>query len=145
MRLLASLVLVAPFLAAAVPGFGKHSFAVISGDPGPWPAILSSIGLPPQPATAARVLVARPGTPAAADWPERIEQGTILVLEGESSLAESLGFHRNTKRDPVRVQSLTDDHRPELRIIWEKGLDIPFYDVPEQAGCSHATAGAVRR
>src|SRR5262249_40356887 len=53
--------------------------------------------------------------------------------EGESSLAESLGFHRNTKRDPVRVQSLTDDHGPELRVIWEKGLEIPFYELPEQA------------
>jgi hypothetical protein len=133
MRLLASLALVAPLAAAGSPGFGKHGFAVISGPAGPWPAILSSIGLQPEPATAARVLVARPGTAAAADWPERIEQGTILILEGESSLAESLGFHRNTRRDPVRVQSLTDDHGPELRIIWEKGLDIPFYELPEQA------------
>src|SRR5215471_5327959 len=126
MRLLASLALVAPLAAAGVPGFGNHGFAVISGDAGPWPAILSSIGFPPQPAAAARVLVARPGTPAGTDWLERIEQGTILILEGESSLGESLGFHRNAKHDPVRVQALTDNHRPELRIIWEKGLDIPL-------------------
>src|SRR5258706_3250092 len=127
MRLIAALlVLLARPLAA-----GEPYFSVLSDDPGAWPAILSSIGLQPQPAALARVFVARTGAPASAEWPSRIERGAILILEGESSLADSLGFRRNPKHDPVGVRSLTDIHRPDLALIWEKGLELPYFDIPE--------------
>lgn len=129
MRLIAALlVLLARPLAA-----GEPYFSVLSDDPGAWPAILSSIGLQPQPAALARVFVARTGAPASAEWPVRIERGAILILEGESSLADSLGFRRNSKHDAVGVRSLTDIHRPDLPLIWEKGLELPFFDMPEGA------------
>jgi hypothetical protein len=108
-------------------------FTILSDDPGGWPAILSSIGLQPRPAAVARIFVARTGAPASAEWPGRVERGAILILEGESSLADSFGFRRNPKRDPIRVQSLTDIHRPDLPLIWEKGLELPTFDVPETA------------
>src|SRR5213594_3490896 len=119
MRLIAALlILLARPLAA-----GEPYFSVFSYDPGAWPALLSSIGLQPQPAALARIFVARAGAPASAEWPARIDRGAILILEGESSLADSLGFRRNPTHDPVRVQSLTDVHLPGLPIIWEKGLE----------------------
>jgi hypothetical protein len=129
MRLIAALlVLFAHPLAAAEP-----YFSVLSDDPGAWPAILSSIGLQPQPAALARVFVARTGAPASAEWASRIERGSILILEGESSLADSLGFRRDSKHDPVGVRSLTDVHCPDLPLIWEKGLELPLFEIPETA------------
>src|SRR5205807_4350828 len=111
----------------------EPTFAILSPEPGAWPTLLPSIGLQPQPAALARIFVARAGAPASAEWPARVDRGAILILEGESSLADSFGFHRNAKHDPVRVQSLTDVHRPELPIIWEKGLELPFFDLPTAA------------
>jgi hypothetical protein len=103
-------------------------FSVLSDDVGTWPTILSSVGLMPRPAALARVFVARPGAAASVEWNARVEGGTILILEGESSLAEMFGFRRGAEN--VRVTSLTDVHRPELRIVWEKGLELPRFDVP---------------
>ena len=124
----------AVFFALCIPALGADPyFSVLSDDPGAWPAILSSIGLQPRPAALARIFVARSGAPASAEWSARIERGAILILEGESSLAESFGFRRNSKHDPVRVQALTDSHRPDLALIWEKGLELPFYEVPVAA------------
>jgi len=106
-------------------------FSVLSEDAGAWPDILSSIGLERQPASVAHVFVARSGAPASAEWSARVEQGAILILEGESSLAEMFGFKRG--KESVRVTSLTDVHRPSLPIVWEKGLELPVFEIPAGA------------
>jgi hypothetical protein len=118
--------------AAALPAAGLPYFSVLSDDPGAWPKILSSIGLLPQPAGLARVFVARTGAASSVEWPARVERGAILILEGESSLADSFGFRRSAQ-DPVKISSLTDIHRPNLPIVWEKGLELPVYRIPEAA------------
>jgi hypothetical protein len=128
MRFLVSLLFPAALGAVNLP-----YFSVLSDDAGAWPGILSSIGLQKQPAAVSRIFVARTGAAASPEWPARVERGSILVLEGESSLADMFGFRRNAKSDPVRVQSLTDIHRPTLPIIWEKGLELPVFDIPETA------------
>ncbi|MEO8592657.1 MAG: hypothetical protein ABI759_05005 [Candidatus Solibacter sp.] len=128
MRLLISLV-VSAYLARAAD---LPYFSVLSADAGAWPDILSSIGLQSQPAGVSRIFVARSGSAASAEWPARVERGAILILEGESSLAELFGFRRAPK-DPVRVQSLTDVHRPTLPVIWEKGLELPVFSLPAGA------------
>ncbi|HUB80157.1 MAG TPA: hypothetical protein VMB03_15230 [Bryobacteraceae bacterium] len=112
--------------AAALP-----YFSVLSDDPGSWPDILSSIGLERQPASQAHIFVARAGAPASAEWPARIEQGAILILEGESSLAEMFGFQRG--KDSVRVTSLSDIHNPKLSIVWEKSVELPAFTIPAGA------------
>jgi hypothetical protein len=61
-----------------------------------------------------------------------VERGAILILEGESPLADLFGFRRG-RRDPVRVQSLTDVHRPTLPIVWEQGLELPVFEMPPGA------------
>ena len=105
-------------------------FSVMSDDAGAWPRILSSIGFEPRPAGLARIFVARTGASASVEWPSRVERGSILILEGESSLADMFGFKRSD-RDLVKVQSLTDVHRPALSVIWEKGLELPVFQIPD--------------
>src|SRR5436190_23733219 len=94
-------------MAMAAPAADLPYFSVLSEDAGAWPEILQSIGLQRQPAGVSRIFVARTGAAASAEWPGRVEKGAILILEGESSLADLFGFRRS-QRDPVRVQSLTD-------------------------------------
>ena len=110
---------------------GLPYFSVVSEDAGAWPAILSSIGLQRQAAGIARIFVARSGAAASAEWQVRVEQGAILILEGESPLAAMFGFRRGTGN--VQVGSLTDVHAPKLPIIWEKGLELPRIELPAGA------------
>jgi hypothetical protein len=87
MRLCISLLL----LAVAAHAAELPYFSVLSEDAGAWPLILSSIGLQRQPAGISRIFVARTGASASAEWPGRVERGAILILEGESSLADLFG------------------------------------------------------
>jgi hypothetical protein len=116
---------------ASLCGASLPYFAVLSDDAGAWPDILSSIGLIQQPASISHVFVARTGAAASSEWKGRVEQGAILILEGESSLAEMFGFKPGSGN--VRVTSLTDVHRTTLPIVWEKGLDLPVFDLPAGA------------
>jgi hypothetical protein len=116
------------FCVPCLRGAALPYFAVLSDDAGAWPSILSSIGLIRQPAAVSHVIVARAGAPASSEWNGRVEQGAILILEGESQLAEMFGFKRGT--ETARVTSLTDVHRPTLPIVWEKGLDLPVFNLP---------------
>ena len=127
MRLLISLSL----LAAAAQAASLPYFSVLSDEPGAWPELLSSIGFQQQPAAVARVLVARAGAAASPEWKSRVEQGAVLVLEGESPLAATFGFRAGGKR--VRVNSVSDVHNPALSIIWEKGMDLPVFETPPGA------------
>src|ERR1017187_5454410 len=129
---LRSILLLAVFALSSSAASSLPYFSVLSEDPGAWPDILSSIGLQRQPAGVSRVFVARSGAAASVEWPARVERGAILILEGESSLADLFGFRRS-RRDPVRVQSLTDVHRPTLPIVWEQGLELPVFEMPPGA------------
>jgi hypothetical protein len=110
---------------------GGPYFTVISGEPGSWPQVLSSIGLQQQPAPESQIFIAGPGAAAAKDWPARVEKGAILILEGESTLAEQFGFRPGT--GTVKVTSLIDARRPSLTIVWEREIDLPVFDVPAEA------------
>ena len=117
----------------SLPGLGSAGdlpyVNVLGRDTGSWPQIFASIGF--QQHADAHVFVARAGAAATSDWPGRIEKGAILVLEGESPLAESLGFKRG--KGTVHTTSLRDVHRPALPIIWEKALELPVMDLPAGA------------
>ena len=128
MRLLISLALAVT--AAAQPRDLPY-FAVLSDDAGSWPEILSSVGFQRQPAALAHIFVARAGAAASAEWPARVEHGAALILEGESSLADSFGFRR--RNGGVKVTSLLDVHAPNLPLVWEKGLELPVFDLPQGA------------
>jgi hypothetical protein len=118
--------LLTPVLHAALP-----TFAVLSDDQGGWPLLLQSVGFMPQPAASARIFVLRAGSAGSPEWSARVENGAYLILEGESSTAESFGF-RPTKEN-VKIASLEDVHLPKLPIVWEKGLELPRYEVSAEA------------
>src|SRR6202158_1781406 len=103
------------------------TFHVAGDDPGGWPAILSSIGL--QNSTAHGDVEVIPAGVASTetDWNQRVERGTILVLEGASPVAASFGFRAGTKR--VSVQSVEDLRAPQLRVIWEQAADVPIFEI----------------
>ncbi|HLI86669.1 MAG TPA: hypothetical protein VKV17_22380 [Bryobacteraceae bacterium] len=106
-------------------------FSVLSQEQGSWPAILSSIGFEAKPPGMAHIFVARGGAAASSEWQTRVENGAVLILEGESSLAELFGFRRS--KDNARVGSLTDVHNPKLPIVWEKALELPVFEIPAEA------------
>ena len=117
------------FVPVAVSAGELPYFNVLGRDAGSWPQIFASVGF--QQHADAHVFVARAGSAATSDWPGRIEKGAILVLEGESPLAESLGFKHG--KGTVHTTSLRDVHRPALPIIWEKALELPVMDLPAGA------------
>jgi len=124
------------FLSICLPPLQAQSapspyFNVLSADASSWPLLLSSIGLQPRSAEAAHVLVARSGAPASPDAISRVDRGSLLILEGESPLAAFYGFHAGGKK--VQVASLTDVHNPSNPIIWEKGLELPVFELPPGA------------
>ena len=127
-----ALLLIAVSLRAG-PASNRFTFHVTGDDPAGWQEMLSSMGLVNGAVDNAGVVVApRPTDRSAAEWSARVESGTVLVLEGESPLAEALGFQRAAK-PPVSVRSVEDLRAPELRIIWEKALDVPVFDTPADA------------
>jgi len=128
-RLILLLLAVLPASAATL------TFHIAGDDPAVdsrgWPSILSSIGLQ----TAAthgdvEVIPANVAT-AETDWNQRVEHGTILILEGASPLAASFGFRATTQH--VSVQSIEDLRAPQLRIIWEQAADLLRFEMPESA------------
>jgi len=113
-------------LLAALPSSAAAlTFHASGGEAGGWPAILSSIGLQSSARGDVEVIPAGAVT-TDTDWHQRVEHGTILILEGASPLAESFGFHAGSQH--MSVQSLEDLRAPQLRIIWEQALDVPVFD-----------------
>ncbi len=120
-------------LAVPLMNGASFSYAVIGDTAGSWPAILSSIGLLNGPVGDAAVVVAPQGTSGSASaWAARVEQGTILLVEGESPLAAAFGFHAGSK-PRVTVRSVEDLRAPKLRIIWGKALVLPVFEMPPEA------------
>src|SRR5438270_5044657 len=104
-------------------------FCVIGAEAGGWPQILSSVGFVRQDSDLAKIFVLRSATPASKQWADRVERGAYLILEGESPVAESLGFRGG--KDKVRVASIVDARRPKLPIIWKDTLQIPRFAIPK--------------
>jgi len=97
-----------------------------------WQQALASVNLSADP----RIHVTGPSEAARSDWPARIEKGAVLILEGESPLAVSLGFR--PAKQPVTVTSMRDIHEPEMRIVLEKPIELSRWNVP--AGSTVFTA-----
>jgi hypothetical protein len=93
-----------------------------------WPQILSSIGIPPGDET---VVVAGPGATADPTWRKRVESGSYLILEGESSLAASFGFRPNSSLFEIRA--MVDVHQSNLLLIPEKPLSVRPFTLPAGA------------
>jgi hypothetical protein len=122
----------AGFYLIASASAAPSSYHIAGDDPGPWPKILSSIGLMNAAGGPANLFVIRTLAPGSApQWIQRIEQGAVVVIEGESDLAKALGIQPGAKR--VVVRSIVDQRAPKLAIIWENALEIPVFELPKQA------------
>ncbi len=121
--------MLAAHVAAAAP---LPWFTVLSETPGAWPQILGSIGLKARTASPdTRVFVLPAGTAGSAEWVGRVENGAILVVEGESSMAELFGFRRG--KENIRAGSITDVHAPRLPIVWARAVEMPRFETPPGA------------
>ncbi|HLG98347.1 MAG TPA: hypothetical protein VKX49_18670 [Bryobacteraceae bacterium] len=108
------------------------TYHIAGDDPGPWPHILSSIGLTRAAGGPANLFVVRTVAPGSVpQWLQRIEQGGIVVLEGENDLAAALGFKPGEKR--VVIRSIVDQRAPKLPIVWENALETPVFQLPREA------------
>ncbi len=117
--------------AASLPAATFH-YHIAGDDPGPWPQIFSSIGITRAGGGPANLFVVRNVAPGSVpEWIQRIEQGGIVVLEGQGELAAALGITPSNQR--VVVRSIVDQHAPKLPIIWESPLEIPIFNVPKDA------------
>ena len=122
------LLLACATLAAASPTL---SFHVLGDDTGSWPAILSAIGLREN-ATGDVLVLAHGAQLSFQECQSRLDRGAILILEGQSPLAESFGFRASSKPHVI-VRSVEDVRASKLHIIWEKPLDLPVFDIPREA------------
>jgi hypothetical protein len=121
-------------LGSALLCLAPHALAApftYQAPPGPWPAILSSIGLTP----GKDGVVVAAGVPNAdapvEQWTARVEHGTILIVQGDSPAAASFGFRPTAKR--MIVRSVEDARAPKLEIVWEQALELPVFEIPGDA------------
>ena len=71
-------------------------YQIVGDEPNAWPNILSSIGLSPG---SGNIIVIPAGTQAPVGvWMKKIEEGSLVILEGSSPLAEELGIHATAKK-----------------------------------------------
>jgi len=118
-------------LATALQG-ATFNYYIAGDDAGPWPQILSAIGLTRAVGGPASLFVVRQAAPGSVpQWIQRVEQGDVVVLEGQSELAAALGFKPQEKR--VVVRSIVDQRAPKLSIVWEMPLEIPVFDLPKDS------------
>ncbi len=92
-----------------------------------WQQVLESVNL----SSDSRIHVTGAREPIGAEWSEKIENGAVLILEGESPLAVSFGF--KPSRQTVSITSLRDVHEPEMRIILQKTVELSRWEVPSGA------------
>src|ERR1700722_8837626 len=129
MHLRAKLTVVLLGWAVCLPA-ATFNYHIAGDDPGPWPQIFSSIGISRASGGPANLFVVRTvASGSVPQWIQRIEQGGIVVLEGEGELATALGITPGNQR--VVVRSIVDQRVPQLPIVWESPLEIPIFNVPK--------------
>lgn len=113
-----------------LPAAVNLGYYVAGDEPGSWPQILSSIGFTTGPGIPANLFVVRSVAPGSTpQWIQKIEQGGVVILEGQSELAESLGFRPGKKH--VVVRGIIDHRLPKLPIVWAKPVEIPVFEIPK--------------
>jgi len=121
-----------PLCLAAALRAATFSYYIAGDDPGSWPQIFSAIGLTRAAGGPAGLFVVRDVAPGSVpQWIQRVEQGGVVVLEGQSELAAALGFKPQEKR--VVVRSIVDQRALNLSIVWETPLEIAVFDLPKDS------------
>jgi hypothetical protein len=85
--------LLIPLVTFALPA-ATFTYHIAGDDPGPWSQILSSIGLVRAAGGPANLFIVRTVVPGSVpQWLQRIEQGGIVVIEGDNELLLLWGSH----------------------------------------------------
>jgi hypothetical protein len=119
------------FVAATLPA-ATLTYHIAGDDPGPWGQILSAIGLTRAAGGPANLFIVRTVAPGSVpQWIQRIEEGGIVVVEGDNELSAALGFKPGSKR--VVIRSIVDQRAPKLPIVWQNAVETPVFDLPKDA------------
>src|SRR5581483_3059414 len=122
------ILLILPLLASA----STFSFHIAGADPGAWPEILTATGLTDGTTGPTNLFIVRDGAAGtAAQWIDKVRNGAVIVLEGDSPIAQALGIHPTNNH--VVVRSIVDARAPKLNIIWEKPVELPVFELPKDA------------
>jgi hypothetical protein len=121
---------VASFLISLSAGTASTGFAVLGAAGEGWKPLLRSIGFVETSPEAAR-MVAVGRDAKAEDWLAKIDNGAVVLLDGDSPLARALGFLPG--RGAVRVSRVRDARDPGLRIRWKEPLEVPVVRAPAAA------------
>ena len=125
-----ALILTASVLWAAAPEIPGYHVAGASA--AGWAPVLQSLGLRERPVAEARVLVVPAGADGTAEeWLARVDAGALVILEGDSETARSLGFLPGERQ--IAVRSVRDAREPGLPIKWEKAAEVSVFAVPKGA------------
>ena len=125
MRLKALLRLIAIACLAVSASAQVSNFRVIDADAGPWTKVLGSVGIVPASSGEAPLVVAGAKAPASA---ASLAADHILILEGFSPLAQSLGVKQNSAS--VSFRRIIDSRDPSMDIIWRQSVTQPSVTVP---------------
>ncbi len=112
-------------------GAANSTYQIAGGDPGSWPQILSSINLTLASGPAGLSIVRNDAPGSVPQWIQKIEQGGVIVIEGDTKLGQALGIKPGEKH--VTVRSIVDERAPKLSIIWETAADLPVFELPKTA------------
>ena len=96
------------------------TFQVDGANPAAWTKILGSVGIE-RAGTNPDIVVAGSNSTSTA--------ARILILEGDSPAARSLGIMPEKER--VTVRQIVDTHGPQMQIIWEQAAEIAKVQLPE--------------
>lgn len=114
-------------VAAALPVFaGAPTYRVDGTDALPWNRIFASVGMAKSGKSDPVVVVA--GAKEEIDV-AKVAESHIVVLEGNTVAARSLGFVAKT--ETVQVRRICDVHAPKMNIIWEQAVSVPIVHVPD--------------
>src|SRR6478672_11776434 len=116
------LILAALLSSAVVRG---AAFQVNQADPQPWLKILGAVGISPAESNDADIVIAGPAAPASI---AALAENHLLVLEGVSPAARSLGI--TAKTETLRVRQIRDTHAPDMQIFWELPMEVATVQVP---------------
>jgi hypothetical protein len=112
--------------AADRPLFHYH---IASDEPGPWPSILSSMGLVPG---VQGIYVVGAAAVDTDSWKAKVNHGAVVIVEGASPLAAAYGILTEPGK-PVPVRNIVDEHNPRMEIIWQRTVPLPRFKLPADA------------
>lgn len=117
--------LVAGLLAVAPATLESATFDVKGADPAPWLKILGSVGISRAQTGDASIVVAGPAAPPDV---AAVAENHLLILEGVSPAARSLGIA--SKAETVSVRQIRDTHAPDMQIFWERPAEVAVAELP---------------